>query len=71
MVSEWKLLEKKADLKLSKVLISKMSQNQKKEMDKARKEIKSREKAREESLASEENIKALHSQIATILQEER
>ena len=48
-----------------------MSQNQKKEMDKARKEIKSREKAREESLASEENIKALHSQIATILQEER
>ena len=71
MVSEWKLLEKKADLKLSKALISKMSQNQKKEMDKARKEIKSREKAREESLASEENIKALHSQIATILQEER
>ena len=43
MVSEWKLLERKADLKLSKAMVSKLSQNQKKEMDKARKEIKSRE----------------------------
>ena len=71
VISEWKLLERKADLNLSEAQVDKLSKNKKKELDKARKEIKRRETAREESLASEENIKALHSQIATILQEER
>ena len=52
---------------MSKAMVSKLSQNQKRELEKARKEIKSRETAREESLASEENIKALHAQIAAIL----